>query len=334
MTRRIARKRWHEPGWGALVSIALHLAIAAVLFVRLPAQELPSAAEESISVELVPPPQEAAQQPTLEETQEQEATPPSTDEPEETPPDMDAQPEGQADDPAPDKVPIPVLRPVFEFADKATGSDGTEIAAAKTAPAERPSEKVAEAPPSAPSGATEKSDSAPPATAELPDAGPGDLPAEVEEITALDEPPVDGGPAEEVITEAEQASDQPGLENETLTEAGRLFSESITDDPVARTAMADLPRGARVEELCSTELYAQLRHASPPHKPDLLPRFRLSRGTVLEVRRAAFRANARWYDLSFRCEVDRDATRVVTFAFAVGPEVPRSEWQTRGFPVW
>ncbi|WP_170115915.1 DUF930 domain-containing protein [Mycoplana dimorpha] len=296
---------------------------------------MPSAAEESISVELVPPPQEAAQQPTPEEKQQQEATPPSPDEPEEMTPDMEAQPEGQADGPAPGKVPIPVLRPVFEFADKVTGSDGVDIAAAKTVPAERPSAKVAEAPPSAPSGATEKSDSATPsATAELPDAGPGDLPAEVEESTALEEPPVDGGPAEEAITEAEQASDQPGLENETLTEAGRLFSESITDDPVARTAIADLPRGARVEQLCSTELYAQLRHASPPHKPDLLPTFRLSRGTVLEVRRAAFRANARWYDLSFRCEVDGDATRVVSFAFAVGAEVPRSEWQTRGFPVW
>ena len=96
--------------------------------------------------------------------------------------------------------------------------------------------------------------------------------------------------------------------------------------------MGDLPRGTRVEQLCSTELYAQLRHASPPHNPELLPSFRLSRGTVLDIRRAAFRAKTRWYNLSFRCEVDADATHVVSFAFDVGAEVPKSEWRSRGFP--
>ena len=75
-----------------------------------------------------------------------------------------------------------------------------------------------------------------------------------------------------------------------------------------------------------------LRNGSPSYNPELLPSYRLQQGTVLDIRRAAFRANTRWYNLSFRCEVDPEAKRVVSFAFDIGSEVPRSEWRSRGFP--
>jgi hypothetical protein len=75
-----------------------------------------------------------------------------------------------------------------------------------------------------------------------------------------------------------------------------------------------------------------MRHAWPPIFPQLLPNYLLKRGTVLEVRKAAFLANRQWYDLAFRCEVDADAMKVVSFAVHVGDPIPKSEWASRGLP--
>ena len=122
---------------------------------------------------------------------------------------------------------------------------------------------------------------------------------------------------------------KPALE---LSEARTLFSQGLTDDPRARTAMEGLPRGLRGSELCTTELREQLRHATPPWSPDLLPAYQLGTGNVIVVREGAFRANRQWYDLAFRCGVDGDAMRVVSFAFSVGAAIPRNEWKSRGFP--
>jgi len=124
-------------------------------------------------------------------------------------------------------------------------------------------------------------------------------------------------------------AEKPPIE---LAEARTLFSRAVTDDPAAMTAMAGLPREIRGSELCTTELREQLRNATPPYWPELLPAYRLGAGAVLEVREAAFRARGQWYDLSFRCEVDADATRVVSFAFSVGEAIPRDQWRARGFP--
>lgn len=116
------------------------------------------------------------------------------------------------------------------------------------------------------------------------------------------------------------------------TTATRLFSREISDDPRMRTAMNGMPHSARVDLLCMTELRAQLRVATPPYHADLLPSFRLESGTVLEPRRAAFRAGGQWYDLAFRCELNTQVTRVERFTFRVGAPVPRADWSSRGFP--
>jgi len=120
---------------------------------------------------------------------------------------------------------------------------------------------------------------------------------------------------------------------EPLTEAKTLFSQSATEALSAMTAMNGMPRGERAGELCVTEMREQLRHAEPPFWPDLLPSYRLGEGTVIEVRQAAFRAEGRWYDLAFRCELDAEITRVVSFAFDVGGAIPREQWKARGFPA-
>jgi hypothetical protein len=118
----------------------------------------------------------------------------------------------------------------------------------------------------------------------------------------------------------------------TLTKAKTLFSRSESGEAQATRAIGNTPRGARAGELCATELREQLRHAAPVYRPELLPAYRLPSGNVLDVKRSQFRADGQWYNLSFRCEIDADATKVQSFAFDIGEAVPRSEWRSRGFP--
>ncbi len=108
--------------------------------------------------------------------------------------------------------------------------------------------------------------------------------------------------------------------------------QSRNEGDVATTAAGDLPRAIRAGQLCATELRRKLNNSNPPYFPDLLPAYRLDQGNVLRVRRGAFRANAGWYNLEFRCEVDEAATEVVTLDFTIGAPVPRGDWTRRGFP--
>lgn len=334
MMRQFGERRWQTISWGAVVSIALHALIAAVLFVQLPSFEHTPPAEESVSVELVPPPEETAEasvpeeappeEPRAEEEQEQ-AEPPT--------PAAEASPEQDPATPPAEDVPIPVLRPVLEFGETDTGSldpEPDDIGRKAPTPAELEAEETPVETAASETETTPETETASPVPEDvaLPELGESEdppAPAENADPASPAEAVADAGTAD--------AAEPAAASAEPLTAAEKLYSASATDDPVARTAMGDLPRGTRIERLCSTELYAQLRHGSPSYRPELLPSFRLSQGTVLDVRRAAFRANTRWYDLSFRCEVDADATRVVSFAFDVGAEVPESQWRNRGFPA-
>ena len=165
------------------------------------------------------------------------------------------------------------------------------------------------------------------------DAGPrlaDDGNAAREEQATAEEPAPE--PAEQQLADTVTVVPEP-RPPAPLTEAKRLYSSSATDALVAMTAIDGMPRDRRAGELCVTEMREQLRHADPPFWPDLLPAYRLPEGTLMEVRGAAFRASGAWYDLAFRCEVDDNVTRVVSFAFTVGAAIPRSEWQSRGLPA-
>ena len=97
--------------------------------------------------------------------------------------------------------------------------------------------------------------------------------------------------------------------------------------------MGDVPRGVRGGRLCVTALRDELRNGLPPYFPDLLPSFRLGEGRVIDVPKAAFRVAGQWFDISYRCEVDENATRVVGFSYRVGAAVPPSQWNQRGLPA-
>lgn len=324
--------------WGIPASVALHLVFAAVLFFDLPFEMPAPQKEESVSVEIVPPPEEKKPEPPPppKDEKKEEPPPPKREEQQPEPPPTAA--EGQ---PAGGRVPIPMLRPVFAFGEKDSGPREARDGNSAEEPAAKPPEKKPEVEPKPPAETAEKKEAAagakPQPKIDLPKAdmadetakpGAGDLAAET--IAALEEAAPASPPKTEPKPEAPTEADVPN----DLPEVKTLFSTAITDNPVAMTAMGDMPREERAAELCVTELREQLRRASPPYRPELLPSFGLKTGTVLDVRNAAFRASARWYELRFRCELDADAMTVRSFAFAVGKEIPRSQWKSRGFPVF
>lgn len=104
----------------------------------------------------------------------------------------------------------------------------------------------------------------------------------------------------------------------------KLYSHGATGDALATSSMTDVPRDKRVANLCGSILNQELRDAS--YSPKWLPSIPLKVGNVLSPPQAAFSTATTWYRLSFRCEVDTDATRVLSFNFRVGAEIPPGEW--------
>jgi hypothetical protein len=141
------------------------------------------------------------------------------------------------------------------------------------------------------------------------------VPAEPPALTAIES-------ASQVPHPADAAKVQKAVK---LQDAKTLYSRAATGDPIATSAMGDVPRGVRAGRLCLSELREQLLHALPPYFPDVLPS-----SPILEVRNTNFRSSGQWYSLSYRCGVDADAMKVVSFAFHVGDPVPRSEWNRLG----
>lgn len=316
------------------------------------AEEKPKAAEEpqpeEAKKEEPPPPPKPPKQD--EAKKEEPPPPPPQEEAKQEPPPASEQARGQ---------PIPPLRPVFEFGEKDTGprkaQDGNSSQEATVLPPEtKPDVEPAELPkqmPAEPSEA-EAAEVPKPQTEQqdLPETQPANpVPDDIQlpEVGVIGTNSEQNGPnsqvapadtkteivaAQPVKPKAEPAQTPPTEKPVELTEAKRLFSQSETGDANAVTAMGNVPRGVRGGQLCITELREQLRHVSPSYVPELLPAYRLPNGTLLEVRRGAFRTSSQWYDLSFRCEVNEEATKILSFAFDIGAPVPRSEWQKRGFP--
>lgn len=252
--------------WALPTSLVIHLLGGALLVFGLPVWHRPPDEEKAVKVDLVTPPK-----PTEKPRKE---PPPPAKKPEPEKQAAKAKKAPAAEQIAPSRAPIPVLRPVVQFGDKEAG------------------------PRKSPEGRSAKEGS---------ESKPAPLKA--------DEPGIAG----------EQAAPK-------LKEAKTLFSQTADADPIATTAMRNVPRDARIGRLCATELRDQLLNASPPYLPEMLPYFRLKAGTVMNVPQSAFQAGGEWYDLSFRCEVDDKATKVVSFAFRVGSQIPRSRWKERDLP--
>lgn len=108
----------------------------------------------------------------------------------------------------------------------------------------------------------------------------------------------------------------------------KLYSQGATGNAFATSSMENVPRGQRVATLCGNVLSEELQSAD--YSVKWVPTITLDKGNVLNPAQAAFSTRNTWYNLNFRCEVDPDATRVLSFNFRVGSLVPPGEWASRG----
>lgn len=291
-------------------------------------------------MELVPPPEEKKPEPKPKEKPPEPKPPEQAKKQPPPPPPPPPRAENKPLEQAKPAAPMPGLKPVFEFGDRDSGpkrsmmgnSSGGEAKPATTAPQHdaKPEREPEEA--SAEKPQTERTPARP---------VPDDI--QLPEVAATDVSPERNAPLAEAtggvktdieaLKPHEQNPPEPpktDAKKDNLVKAKTLFSQVADDDPVARIAMDGVPRGKRVAQLCRSELQQQLIHASPSFQPIIVPSQSLPYGTVLDLR-AAFRTVEDWYDVHFRCEVDEDALKVVSFAFDVGDKIPKDQWKGRGF---
>jgi hypothetical protein len=287
--------------WALPASVVLHLLIPAVLMFELPASLPQPQEEQAIKVDLVPPPKPP-------EKPKAEPSPPRQEPKPEKPQEAKIEKPPPASNTAAPQAPQPAVRRVVRFGEKDAGprqsadGDSGEEGLASTTPPDAPDKQDPTTTPAL-TAAEAKNQIAPPSEPRI--AAP-----KIRVPKAADAAKVPKAPK--------------------LMEAKRLFSRSATGDPIATTAMDGMPRGARAGELCVAELKLQLINASPPYLSEQLPLFKLKAGTIIENADTAFHGNGQWRHLGYRCEVDNDATRVLSFAFRVGGPIPRSEWARYG----
>ncbi|MFD1747055.1 DUF930 domain-containing protein [Rhizobium helianthi] len=313
---------------GAAASVVIHAVLLAAILIGLPLSDPPQPPkEETVSVDIVPPPEK-----------------PPEPKPEEPPPPPPPPPAEQKPEPEKAEAPqmeTPVLRPAFQFGEKESGQtktpdgDGAETGEPKQDVVEQPpleaqQQAQADTPPHTETEDKAREEIKPPEPEmALPDRTEEGTAAQV----AMEAIPVPqpSPPKPDEVQEAQ--SKEEGAPKPALREARKIYSTAASGDMVAMMAMAGVPREQRASQLCATELREQLKHNSPRYVAEYLPNIRLRQGNVMEVGLAAFRASGAWYDISFRCEVDAKATKVTRFSYTVGKQVPRSEWAERRFPL-
>ncbi|TLX14085.1 DUF930 domain-containing protein [Rhizobium sp. MHM7A] len=335
-------KRRPEIRWGIGASVLLHVPVVALLIFGLPKIEPKPPEDESVKVELVPPPEEKKPEEKKPEEKPQEPTPPQEVKkaPPPPPPPPSPQPKEAAELQPEVRKPLPATRPVFEFGDEDTGPKKSSTGSSSqgkpnAAPVPPPSEPTPTQPEPA-ENAAEK-----PASIQQPSGNPVPKDVNLPEVAAVDTHPERDAPVAATTEEAQTNFEMEGpsetkkptqqedeARREQLPQAKTLFSRSITDDPVARTAIGNMSRGQRMDELCRTELGQQLEHESPKYRGAGLPSYKFTNETVVEVRqRGRFvSGSGRWYRIQFRCEVNADATKVLAFFYKVGDLIPRSQY--------
>lgn len=147
-----------------------------------------------------------------------------------------------------------------------------------------------------------------PASAQAPKARPENVPKSAKVSKPVNANANARTPGSTDVAAVRAYSGLPGVRN--------LYSKGATGDAFATTSMADVPRDERAGELCASVLQQELLDASyiPPYQ---VPVFLLKVGNIIAQPNAHFRTRTTWYDLSLRCEVDTNATRVLSFAYRV-----------------
>ncbi|MGX5826307.1 DUF930 domain-containing protein [Mesorhizobium sp. 43Arga] len=345
-----ARERRRNLMWGIPASLILHVLVVTLLVYGLPVLPQQPREEQPVNVALVPPPDQPKPKPV--------PPPPKPPEPKvEKPPEQKVEKQPPSEKQPQKPTPVEVLKPVFQFGDKDTGprkslhgasardsspspakdDDSKPPVIAKraenqsTTPSEQPADptKVDEKPVTATADDKPTQDAEKQAAldaAKQQDEAPASLAAdssgEIELPTSAEAPKPK--PTNAPKPSPSKASKSASRNDSGLPAVRRLYSQGATGDALATTSMGGVPRSERASLLCASELQQQLVDGS--YFPYQWPKVPLKGGNIIDAPDVAFSTRTTWYHLSFRCEVDTDATRVLSFDFRVGAEIPRSEW--------
>ncbi len=344
------------------MSVALHLVVAFFLLFDLPLELPKPPKEQTVNVELVPPPEvKEEKKAEAKKAEEKKVEQKKGEEKKAEQPKPQAKPKPQ---PKPQPQPKPAQRLQQPFASAmaktkqenketelppaaATGAKKPEQseqakAGGETAkPADQPTKtppKLDEAPvkeqkplptlavpAKSPENATEQSGKDP--LAKVAEAKPAPKDAKLSEAKQPDEK------TKAKPTEAAAKVDINPTPSK-LTEAKVLYSEKAIADPRFKQALLKLPLKVRIRQLCTGEAFEQIRHQRPHNQPEGLVPFGPKGGFIFENRMeasgGAYHNKSDWYDVDFKCLLNEDATEVVSFSIAIGNDiVPKSTWKVR-----
>ncbi|MDB5656932.1 MAG: hypothetical protein JWQ94_4545 [Tardiphaga sp.] len=94
--------------------------------------------------------------------------------------------------------------------------------------------------------------------------------------------------------------------------------------------MMKLSPETRVEQRCDARAMGAVQRERKGFKPDEFVAYAFAdpvlRGNKINAPGGAIRSNGKWYRLSYTCETNAEGLEVISFAYQLGAEVPRSEW--------
>jgi len=92
----------------------------------------------------------------------------------------------------------------------------------------------------------------------------------------------------------------------------------------------------RLEQLCDYTAMTRIRSENKEFKPDRAVANAMtepvSSGDTLNVTGGAFRSKKKWYALTYRCAATPDRSKIVTFSYTIGDEIPEAKWAS--FGLW
>ncbi|MBD9511707.1 MULTISPECIES: DUF930 domain-containing protein [Sinorhizobium/Ensifer group] len=364
--RLFAEKWWKRVGWGAPTSVALHLIVVFLLLFDLPLELPKPPKEQTVNVELVPPPEAKEEK----KAEQKKAGPKKGEEKKAEQPKPQAKPKPQ---PKPEPKSKPEPRPAQQL------PQSFASAMAKT----KQDNKEAELPPAA-RDTVKKTETSEPAKAVDDKAKPADEPPKVppaekkepvkepKPLSALAVPAKSSENAtqkadekaastvaeakpepketpqakpQEVKSEQETAKAKPAdaaakVELKPvpskMTEAKELYSAKSIADPRVKQALINLPVKRRILQLCNLEALEQIRSQRPDTPPEGLVPFGPKGGFIsknrMDASGGAYQSKANWYDVDFKCVVNEEATEVTSFSIAIGDAVPKTSWRERRLP--
>lgn len=94
--------------------------------------------------------------------------------------------------------------------------------------------------------------------------------------------------------------------------------------------MLKLSPETRLEQRCDARAMGSVGREHKGYKPDEFVAYAFAdpviRGNEIKAPGGAIRSGGKWYRLSYVCETSPDGLDVKSFAYQLGTEVPRSEW--------